>query len=261
MITADDFGADVAVTEAVEIAHTQGILTAASLMVAGAAVEDAVQRAKTMPALGVGLHLVLVDGRPVLPAGQVSALVGSDGRFHDNMLRTSLAITFNPAAHAQMRAEVEAQFAAFAATGLPLDHVNAHKHFHMHPVILAVILLVAKTYGCRAIRCPREAGTGLMVWWAGVLGQRLRSAGYVTNDSVVGLAHSGAFTAQRMRAALADLPAGLTEIYTHPACMDNWPGSAPGYAYRAELAALTDAHAKTLLKASGALAGSFAQVA
>ena len=43
--------------------------------------------------------------------------------------------------------------------------------------------------------------------------------------------------------------------------MDNWPGSAPGYAYRAELAALTDAHAKTLLKASGALAGSFAQVA
>lgn len=260
MITADDFGADVAVNEAVEIAHTRGILTAASLMVSGAAVEDAVRRAKTMPALGVGLHLVLVDGRPILPADQVPALVGPDGRFHDNMLRTSLAIAFNPAAHAQMRAEVEAQFAAFAATGLPLDHVNAHKHFHMHPVILAVILDVARTYGCRAIRCPRE-GKGLLAWWAGVLGQRLRCAGYVTNDAVVGLAHSGAFTAQRMRAALADLPAGLTEIYTHPACMDSWPGSAPGYAYRAELAALTDPHAKTLLKASGALAGSFAQVA
>ena len=77
MITADDFGADVAVNEAVEIAHRTGILTAASLMVGGAAVADAVARAKAMPALGVGLHLVLVDGRPVLPAEQVPALVGA----------------------------------------------------------------------------------------------------------------------------------------------------------------------------------------
>ena len=260
MITADDFGADVAVNEAVEIAHTRGILTAASLMVSGAAVEDAVARAQAMPALGVGLHLVLVDGRPVLPAEQVPALVGPDGRFHDNMLRTAFAISFNPAAHAQMRAEVEAQFARFATTGLPLDHVNAHKHFHLHPVILATILDVGKAYGLRAIRCPRE-GKGLMAWWAGLLGRRLRRAGYATNDAVVGLTHSGAFTAQRMRAALADLPEGLTEIYTHPATADRWPGAAPGYGYRAELAALTDPHAKTLLQASGALAGTFAQAA
>ena len=258
VITADDFGAHVAVNDAVEIAHRTGILSAASLMVAGAAVEDAVQRAKTMPALGVGLHLVLVDGRPVLPADQVPALVGPDGRFHDNMLRTSLAITFSPAAHAQMRAEVSAQFAAFAATGLPLDHVNAHKHFHMHPVILTTILDVGKAYGCRAIRCPRE-GKGLLAWWAGVLGRRLARAGFVTNDQVVGLAYSGAFTAQRMREALGNLPAGLTEIYTHPATCDTWPGSAPGYAYAAELAALTDPHAKTLLVASGVATGSFAE--
>ena len=269
VITADDFGADLAVNEAVEIAYTQGILTAASLMVAGTAAEDAVRRAKTMPALGVGLHLVLVDGRPVLPAAQVPALVGPDGRFHDNMLRTSLAIAFIPAARAQMRAEVEAQFAAFAATGLPLDHVNAHKHFHLHPVILAAILDVGRAYGCRAIRCPRE-GKGLMAqrlmaqrlmaWWAGVLGRRLVRAGLVTNDQVVGLAYSGAFTAERMRAALENLPAGLTEIYTHPATCDIWPGSAPGYAYRAELAALTDPHAKRLLAASGAVVGSFASM-
>src|SRR6185312_16149728 len=67
IVTADDFGASVAVNEAVEQAHRRGILTCASLMVAGEAAADAVVRARAMPKLGAGLHLVLVDGRPVLP--------------------------------------------------------------------------------------------------------------------------------------------------------------------------------------------------
>ena len=65
IVTADDFGAALAVNEAVEIAHTQGILTAASLMVGGEAADDAVERARRLPGLGVGLHVVLADGRPV----------------------------------------------------------------------------------------------------------------------------------------------------------------------------------------------------
>jgi predicted glycoside hydrolase/deacetylase ChbG (UPF0249 family) len=71
IITADDFGAAVEVNQAVELAHRDGILSAASLMVSGAAANDGVQRARTMPQLRVGLHLVLVDGKPVLPAGSV----------------------------------------------------------------------------------------------------------------------------------------------------------------------------------------------
>ena len=67
IVTADDFGAAREVNEAVELAHTRGILTAASLMMSGAAVGDAVARARRLPALRVGLHLVLVDGAPVLP--------------------------------------------------------------------------------------------------------------------------------------------------------------------------------------------------
>ncbi len=262
VITADDFGAAIAVNEAVEIAHRDGILTAASLMVAGAAAGDAVERAGRLPALGVGLHIVLADGAPMLPPEQVSALVGPDGRFPADMLRTALAIAFNPVARRQMQAEVAAQFAAFAATGLPLDHVNAHKHFHLHPLIASAILRAGRRHGLRAMRVPVEPGAGVMLnWWAGLLGRRLRRAGLTVNDRVAGLAASGAFDVSRMRAALSDLPEGLTEIYCHPATTDAWPGSAPGYRYRAELAGLIDPQVRAALLASGAEFGPFARFA
>jgi predicted glycoside hydrolase/deacetylase ChbG (UPF0249 family) len=96
VVTADDFGAAQAVNEAVERAHTTGILTAASLMVSGEAVEDAVERARRLPDLGVGLHVVLADGVPVLPPEQVPALVGPDGRFHDRWCARPLPLPCPP---------------------------------------------------------------------------------------------------------------------------------------------------------------------
>lgn len=249
--------------EAVERAHVDGILTAASLMVAGEAAVDAVERAKRLPTLGVGLHVVLVDGQPLLPPERIPALVGADGWFEPDMVKTAFAIAFNPAARAQMRAEVAAQFAAFAATGLPLDHVNAHKHFHMHPMITSAILDAGRGLGIPAMRVPVEhgtpgAGAAAMRWWAGLLGRRLRARGIAVNDCVMGLTQTGAFTPERMYAALAALPDGLTELYTHPATADVWPGSAPGYRYCDELAALIAPTTRDALTASGAQAAPFA---
>jgi hopanoid biosynthesis associated protein HpnK len=251
------------VNEAVERAHVEGILTAASLMVAGEGADDAVERAKRLPGLGVGLHVVLVDGQPILPPERIPALVGPDGWFQPDMVKTAFAIAFNPSARAQMRAEVAAQFAAFAATGLKLDHVNAHKHFHMHPMIVSAILDAGKTLGIPAMRVPVEYGTpgfgpAAMRWWAGLLGRRLRAHGIAVNDRVIGLTQTGAFTPEAMAQALGALPDGLTELYTHPATADVWPGSAPGYHYREELAALTAQATRAALAASGAQSGPFA---
>ncbi len=250
--------------EAVERAHVDGILTAASLMVAGEGAADAVERAKRLPNLGVGLHVVLVDGQPILPPEQIPALVGPDGWFQPDMVKTAFAIACNPAARAQMRAEVKAQFAAFAATGLPLDHVNAHKHFHMHPMITSAILDAGRTIGIPAMRVPVEHGAqgfgpAAMRWWAGLLGRRLKTRGIMVNDQVMGLAQTGAFTPEAMAAALETLPDGLTELYTHPATQDVWPGSAPGYRYRDELAALIAPATIAALRDSGAQLGPFAR--
>lgn len=219
-------------------------------MVTGDAVADAVERAKRLPRLGVGLHLVLVDGRPALPAERVSRLVGSDGRFRTDMVRAGIAIFADPRARRQLREEVEAQFAAFAATGLTLDHVNAHKHFHLHPTIASTVLEAGKRYGVRAMRAPVEpkavlrrieAGQGFdpAAPWAKLMRRRIRRAGMVAPDQVFGIAWSGKFGPARLKALIAALPPGLSEIYMHPAT-GPYPGSAAGYDYAGELAALTD---------------------
>ena len=249
--------------EAVEIAHTQGILTAASLMVAGGAAADAVERARRLPGLGVGLHVVLADGVPVLPPERVPALVGPDGRFR-GMIRTAFTIALWPPAWSQMRAEVAAQFAAFAGTGLALDHVNAHKHFHLHPMIASAIVDAGKVYGPAAIRVPVEPGgkglaAGLTRWWAGRLGAQLRRRGIATCDRVAGLAATGQFDSARMAHAIATLRDGVTELYCHPATANHYPGSAPGYRYTDELAALVAPQTRAALIDSGALPGDFRQ--
>ncbi len=158
IITADDFGAAREVNDAVEQAHRGGALTAASLMVSAPAASDAVARAKGMPSLCVGLHLVLVDGRPALPAAQIPDLVDSDGFFRTGMARAGAAMFFLPRARRQLAAEIEAQFQAFAATGLTLDHVNTHKHFHLHPTIASLMIGIGKRYGMKAARVPFETG-------------------------------------------------------------------------------------------------------
>jgi hopanoid biosynthesis associated protein HpnK len=170
IVTADDFGLARSVNEAVEEGHRRGILTAASLMVTGEAAEDAVARAKRMPRLGVGLHLVLVDGAPVLPPERVPDLVGSDGRFPNDVFALGVRIFCRPAARRQVAAEIRAQLEAFQRTGLALDHVNAHHHFHLHPTVQRELLRLAPQFGVKAIRVPLEPR--FAAWRAGSLRPR-----------------------------------------------------------------------------------------
>lgn len=270
IVTADDFGAAPEVNEAVERAHRDGILSAASLMVAGPAAADAVMRARSMPGLRVGLHLVLVEGRPVLPASSVPDLVDSSGHFRTDMARAGAAMFFLPKVRAQLRAEIEAQFAAFAATGLAFDHVNAHKHFHLHPTIASLMVETAKAHGVKGARVPLEPRdvlarieprkasgvAGLTAPFARGLAKRFRQAGIAAPDSVFGLAWSGAMTEGRLKGLIANLPEGLSEIYTHPAT-GPYAGSAPGYQYQGELAALTDPALPALLAANSIRLGGF----
>ena len=214
IVTADDFGAADEVNAAVIEAHEHGVLTAASLMVGAPAAAAAVALAKAHPRLGVGLHLVLVDGVPVLPAAVVPDLIDARGRFRDDMVRAGVAFAFSGAARRQLRAEITAQFEAFAATGLPLDHVNAHKHFHLHPVIAGLVVEIGGRFGMHAVRAPIEpagvlrtaepganVGADVATPWAVLMRRKLRRAGLLVPDAVFGLRWTGHMTATRVAAA------------------------------------------------------------
>jgi hopanoid biosynthesis associated protein HpnK len=253
IVTADDFGRDVAINEAVEAAHRDGILSSASLMVAAPAAADAVARARRLPGLRVGLHLVLVDGSPVLPPGEISGLVGADGRFDDNQVRAGLRYFFMPGVRRLLAAEIRAQFEAFRATGLALDHVNAHQHMHLHPTVARLMVEIGHDYGMRAVRLPAEPPEVLRRAFPGerhrapgwqpvisTLRRRLRRAGLATNDQVFGIAWSGAMVEERVLRLLPHLPPGVSEIYFHPATRTTpaLAAAMPGYRHADELAAL-----------------------
>jgi hopanoid biosynthesis associated protein HpnK len=229
-------------------------LSAASLMVAGPAAAPAVALAKRLPSLRVGLHLVLVEGAPTSPSDRIPDLVDSDGQLRRDMVRLAFDIALRPSVRRQLRSEIAAQFEAFRMTGLPLDHVNAHKHFHVHPLIAREMLSVGRDYGMKALRVPSEPAAlvaridnkppalseRVMAPWTSLLRSWASRRGLLTPDAVFGLRWTGAITAERLTALLPLLPDGLIEIYTHPATRDDFPGHAPGYRYADELKALTD---------------------
>ena len=271
IVTADDFGAAREVNDAVEAAHCGGILTAASLMVAGVAAADAIARARRLHSLRVGLHLVLLEGRPVLPAAALPHLTNGEGRFPANPAALGTAIAFSRAARRELAAEISAQFAAFSDSGLTLDHCNAHQHFHLHPLIGELIVQIGPRFGLRALRVPLEPAAVLRrvarpTWsplaaltlpFALMLRGRVAAGGLAAADSVFGLRWSGQMTRERLAALIRNLPDGLSEIYLHPAT-GAYPGSARGYRYSEELAALLAPEVIAAARDSSVRLGGFA---
>ncbi len=260
IFTADDFGLHTAVNEAVERAHRDGVLNAASLMVGAPAAADAVARARRLPGLRVGLHLVLADGAATLPRHHIPDLVDDNGRFGDRMARDGVRFFFLRWVRRQLAAEIRAQFQAFADTGLKLDHVNAHKHFHLHPTVLSLILSIGREYGLRSVRLPHEPGmTPLLLPWLWLMRQRLARAGIACNDHVFGIARSGGMDESVLLEAIERLPEGVTEIYCHPATQSGAVigASMPGYRHADELAALLSPRVRERVEALGIARGGF----
>jgi chitin disaccharide deacetylase len=270
IVTADDFGLSLPVNVAVENAHRQGILTAASLMVGAPAMEDAVERAHALPSLGVGLHLTLVDGRPVLSPDEVPGLVGPDGRFSSDPVSSGIALFFSPKLRRQANAEIGAQFERFRRTGLQMDHINGHQHFHMHPVVTRAIARIAPDFGSPPVRVPLEPfgpsfratgdrPLGRLATWLLYFAQtrwmrwQLSAAGLPLNDHLFGLNDSGAMVERRILQFVDHLPDGISEFYCHPAT-GRWsgPDNLPScYRSEEELGALLSAAVRAKVEVRG----------
>ena len=270
IITGDDFGLAIPVNEAIVEAHRNGVLTTASLMAGAGYFQDAVDRARRHPSLKVGLHLTLVEGRPVLPPEQVPDLVDPVGSFSTRLARAGFKFFFYPGIRKQLEAEIRAQFEVFRKTGLALDHANAHNHMHLHPTVLGLLLKVGKEYGLKAVRVPNEPplrswkASRKALWprlsswlflypWTALMKRRLGRAGLRCNDFLFGMTDSGAMTAGLTLRLIGNLPAGITEFCFHPAtrrCAE-LDQTMPLYRHEDELRALTSESLLQALKAAG----------
>ncbi len=259
IVTADDFGLSTEVNEAVEHAHREGFLTSASLMIGAPAAADALARARRLPRLAVGLHVALTDGLSVLGRDAIPHLVDADRRFRGSMEAVSFRLACDRRLRREMRREIDAQFEAFRASGLRLDHADTHKHFHTHPLVFEDLVAIGKRYGLRSLRLPYEpSGVGRAI--AGARGhlpspsslamalpvrrmrRRCRELGLLTNDCVLGLRASGSMDTEHVLRALRSPVRGVVELYLHPATVSGAAVSARAASARhaAEYRALLD---------------------
>jgi hopanoid biosynthesis associated protein HpnK len=271
IITADDFGMHPAVNRAVARAHRHGVLTATSLMMGAPATVDAVEIATRLPGLRVGLHLMVAEGWASAPPDQVPAMADADGAMDADVIARSFRL-LRPGVVRQLRRELRAQFAAFARTGLELDHVNVHKHLHMHPVVFKVLLDELPAHGRPPLRIPYEPswvasinrderlrlGPMILNQWAQVARRLARRAGVTCNDQVFGLTHSGDVNQAVLLRFVARLPMGTSEIYLHPAdSAEPIHPSMRGYRPMEELRALLSDEVRRAIYLSGAALGGY----
>lgn len=237
IVNADDFGASEEVNEAIIRAYKEGVLTSASLMVTGDAFEQAVRLAKENPGLAVGIHLVTVVGRSLLPKSEIPSLVDEDRNFSNNPTAAGLKYFFSIQARRELKKELAAQFDKFHSTGLPLSHIDGHLHLHVHPVIFNTALELGANCGARRMRVPEEERrlalnferahalgktihTILFGGLARYMKRKLRARGFAFPDRVYGNLQSGRMSERYFLYALDNLQAGTNEIYFHPAVYD-----------------------------------------
>jgi hopanoid biosynthesis associated protein HpnK len=237
IVNADDFGLTYGVNRAIIELHSAGVLTSTSLMARACATEEAIELARFAPALGVGCHIVLVDGEPVLPPDQIPTLVDSRTGCFPSSLNTFLVRLFTRRIRAaEIEAEAGAQIDSLKQRGVRLTHVDTHKHTHVLPSVLRAVLRAARGRGIRAIRNPFEpqwssrathrapwmrlAQVGALRWLEPVCRRILDREGFVTTSGTIAVAGTGILDAATLRSLLQCLPAGTWELVTHPGYND-----------------------------------------
>jgi len=248
IVNADDFGLTAGVNRAILELHRAGVLNSATLMARAAATEEAIDIALSTPSLGVGCHIVLVDGVPVLsPRHNIPNLAipnladPMDGVFQPTLFRFLDCMYRSwpiPSAirTREIEAEAAAQIALLQSRGLHLTHVDTHKHTHMFPAVLRPVLRAAQAAGIRAVRNPFEPKWSLRAtpgaaWIRRMevsLLRRLEPAflrivaeeGFTTTDGAIGVLATGSLDSSTVASLLSALPPGTWELVTHPGYND-----------------------------------------
>jgi len=277
IVNADDFGFTSGVNRGIVEAHSRGVVTSATLMANGAAFAEAAQLAKTVPGLSIGCHVVLIDGQPVLGANRVPTLTNGDStaRLFRNGLKSfaarAIAGRLNPE---EIEAEAAAQIRKIQATGIPVSHVDTHKHTHLFPSVLRPLLRAARACGIRALRNPfgprwplqsrhllarpslwtRYAEVRILRSFAGIFREAVDRQGFLTPDGTVGIEVTGALDETLFRAIAQTIPDGTWEFVCHPGYNDDDLRAAKTrlrQSRETELRALTLPAARNLLSQEG----------
>ncbi|MGB2807425.1 MAG: ChbG/HpnK family deacetylase [Sedimentisphaerales bacterium] len=235
IINADDFGLCDGVNEAVARAHSDGILTSATIMVNMPAAEKAVKIAKKLPSLGVGVHLNLNEGQPISKDPGIDRLLDSDGQFAHSPLKLSLLSLAGHKIREAIRTELAAQIQWVIDHGLKPTHLDSHKHIHSFPALFSIVCQSARRFQISAIRWTFEPKELSRIPWPMTSEEgriraikvrimakinRMQNKDFLKNDVLLGIAHTGRIDVNFFKAVTLYNSAATVEVMTHPGFID-----------------------------------------
>lgn len=237
IINADDFGLTPGVNRAILELYKASALTSTTLMAVSDSFEEAVQGANEHPGLGVGCHVVLVDGTPILPAGQIPTLADPQtGMFRPTLGAFVRDLQLGRIQEQEIEAEARAQIQRIQEKGIALTHVDTHKHTHMFPGVLRPVTRAALARKVSAIRNPFEPSWSLAATPGAPLVRRLevrilrwfrkyffscvKQAGLHTTNGAIGVLSTGTLDTETVRSLLKAIPDGQWELVCHPGYQD-----------------------------------------
>lgn len=245
-MNADDFGLTAGVNRAISELNQRHVLTSATLMARASATDEAIQLVPNIPTLGVGCHVVLVDGEPVLSprqdipwladpiSGRFRRTLGSfvQALYGEQRSRLTRETNFPK----EIESEAAAQIALLQSRGLHLTHIDTHKHTHMFPRVLRPVLRAARAAGIRTVRNPFEpqwsirATTGapflrrtqvhLLRTLEPAFHRIVAEEGFTTTDGTIGVLATGTLDSTTLASLLRAMPDGTWELVTHPGYND-----------------------------------------
>ena len=231
IINADDFGLCEGVNKGIVEAHSKGVLTSATLMVNMPAAEQAVDLAKHLPKLGVGVHLNLTNGKPLCQNEGVKLLLNAEGDFGLSQGKLAIASLITGKVRAAIEAELVAQIQWVIDRGIKPTHLDSHKHIHSFPAIFRIVCRLAKRFEIPAIRFTYEPKQVCRLPWPVTDEESRKRAAMVRimakinrwqnreffkTDALLGVAHTGNINVNFFRAVTLYNTAATAEVMTHP---------------------------------------------
>jgi len=233
IINADDFGFTQGINRAIVEAHQAGIVTSTTLMAGGAAFAEAAALALSQTSLGVGCHVVLLGGSPLLKASEVPSLAPDGKSFRRELASFAAAALAGRLKAEEIEAEAAAQIRKLQSSGIEVTHLDTHKHVHIFPAVLRPMLRAARACGVRGIRNPFEPGqSGLLMrqfslwrrWlgmtalraFAGAFNRLVAQGGMISTEGILGVVATGRLNAELLRGTIEQMPEGTWEMVCHP---------------------------------------------
>ena len=275
IVHGDDFGLSERVNEGIVEAHRNGVLTSTSVIASGAAFEHAIGLSRATPTLDIGVHLTLVDEKPVAAADVIRTLLDSNGRFYRQAGTFMKHYLFGAMSLDEIERELDAQIGKVVARGVKVTHLDGHQHLHMVPGIRRVVGGLARKYAIQFIRDPKEVLQLYMLrdrerlvrlpqlLVLNTVCRLARTGDAKRPDHFCGFFYGGRLSKENLLRVLEHLPPrGTCELMCHPGLAD--PASRYSdwrYQWQVECDALTNNAIKDYLKATNTELISYADLA